>query len=363
MWLITIGVILITFYLILIRIFRVGWESIDDFQPKDNLTENIKVSVVVSCKNEEKALPCLIKSLTAQSMQNFELILVNDHSTDRTPEIMSEAVALFQNAICIHAKENGKKRAIAEGIQCASGDLIITTDADCKPERRWIETIVKFQIENPSHLIICPVKLTEKRTFFSRLQQIEFTSLVASGAGAAGAQFPIMCNAANMAFTKTAWLKSQSDMKPEEQSGDDVFLLQSIKKRGGVIRFLRSKKAFVETESAESLSAFIRQRRRWAGKSTSYTDWHLILVACLVFAVCVMQLAFLILSFFNSFYCYFFLLFFVIKYWADTMFLSKAGDFFALKQVPFYSFFLSVVYPFYIVFTAVSSLFLKPKKW
>lgn len=364
MWLITLTTILIVFYLILVRIFRTGWKGTETFHPKKTSTEaEYKVSVVISCRNEEKNLPKLLRHLENQTYRDFELVLVNDHSTDETGEIMREAEKHFPRLIYIEATGNGKKKAISEGIIAATGDLIITTDADCEPVPTWIDTIVQFQTENPSHLIICPIKLKDKKTFFSRLQLFEFTTLVASGAGAAGASYPIMCNAANMAFTKDAWLASQKDLKPEEQSGDDIFLLQSIKKKGGIIRFLRSKKAFSVTEPARNLKEFIRQRRRWAGKSTSYTDFHLIITACIVFGICLAQLMLLVGGIFNSLYLYFFLFFFIIKYWIDTKFLNDVGDFFSLPSVAFYSLCLSVVYPFYIVFTAVSATFFKPKKW
>ena len=364
MLLISLSSIFVALYIILIRIFKVGWKSIDVFQPDFFLPEEkLKVSVIVSCKNEEKSLPHLISALKNQTYPDFELILINDHSTDRTEEIMRENLHFFENAICIQAEGCGKKRAIAEGILRSSGDLIITTDADCIPALTWIEIIVTFQVAYPSHLVICPVKLSDEKAFFARLQQLEFVSLVASGAGAVGAQMPILCNAANLAFTKEAWLKSQKDLKLEEQSGDDIFLLQSIKKQNGIVRFLRSEKAFVETESTENLTAFIHQRRRWAGKSTAYTNWQLIFTACIVFGVCAFQLLLLAFSFFNVFYLYFFLFFFALKYWADERFLSDVSGFFSLKSVPFYSFCLSVVYPLYIVFTAVSALFFKPKAW
>ena len=364
MFLITLSTVFVALYVTLIRIFKLGWKSIAVFQAEElSPEEKINVSVVVSCKNEEKSLPHLISALKNQTHQDFELVLINDHSTDRTEEIMRESLSFFQSAIYLQAEGCGKKRAIAEAISRSSGDLIITTDADCIPVRTWIETIVKFQTKYPSHLIIGPVKLSDKRSLFARLQQFEFTSLVASGAGAAGAQMPIMCNAANMAFDKNAWLASKQDLKPEEQSGDDVFLLQSIKKRGGIIRFLRSEKAFVSTEPAENLRAFIHQRRRWAGKSTAYTDWHSIAVACIVFGLCSVLLLLLALAFSNALYLYFFLFFFLLKYWMDERFLNEVSDFYSLKSTAFYSFCLSLVYPFYIVFTAISALFFKPRKW
>ena len=361
---ITFSAIFTALYLILIRIFRIGWNSIAVFRPEKSFFEQKnKISVVVACKNEEKNLPNLINALKSQTYQDFELIFVNDHSTDQTEEIIRQNLAFFSNAVCIHSQGKGKKSALAEGVLCASGSLIVSTDADCKPARTWIETIAKFQAEFSADLIVCPVKLSDENGFFARLQQIEFTALTASSAGAVGAQTPIMCNGANLAFTKDAWLESRADLKPEEQSGDDIFLLQSIKKRGGTIHFLRSKRAFVETEPAKNLRTFFRQRRRWAGKSTAYTDWQAIAVACIVFGVCLAQLLLLVFSFFNVLYLYFFLLFFALKCWTDAKFLHLVSDFYSLKWVFFYSLCLSVVYPFYIVFTAVSSLFFKPKKW
>ena len=364
MALITSATILIVFYILLVRIFRTGWRNIDVFEPKGISAEGkMKISIIVSCRNEEKVLSNLIESLRSQTFQDFELVLVNDHSTDQTEEIMLRSLPFFRNAIYIQAAGEGKKRAIAEGILRSRGDVIVTTDADCKPARRWLETIVEFQAEQPSDLVICPVKLLDKGSFFSRLQQFEFTSLAASGAGAVGVYTPILCNAANLVFTKEAWLKSRKDMKLDEQSGDDIFLLQSIKKQGGTIRFLRSKEAFVETEPSENLTTFVRQRRRWAGKSTAYTDWHLIFTACLVFGICLIQLLLLAFSFFNVLYFYFFLFYFALKYWGDTKFLHEVSNFYSLQSVSFYSFCLSLVYPFYIVFTAISALFFKPKRW
>ncbi len=365
MWLTIPATILVAFYIMLIRIFRTGWKGMDYFQPRlsDMDYEEIQVSVIVTCKNEEQHLPELIKKLQAQSYQKFELVLVNDHSEDRTVAIMQQASALFSSFIYVEAKAQGKKKALAEGINACSGNLIIITDADCQPPKRWIETIIKFQTESPSDLIICPVKLKGEKKVFSILQQFEFTSLVASGAGAAGAHFPILCNAANLAFTKKAWIESIKDLKNEEQSGDDIFLLQSIKKRKGIIRFLKSTQAFTVTEPAPNLKAFFRQRRRWAGKSTAYSDPQLIFTACTVLGISLTQLALLIGGCFNILYLYLYLFFFLIKYWTDLRFLSEVSDFFSLPSVPVYSFLLSAIYPFYIALTGISALLFKPKKW
>jgi cellulose synthase/poly-beta-1,6-N-acetylglucosamine synthase-like glycosyltransferase len=363
MWLLYISIFICLLYLILVAAFTIGWKRIPLFEPNKNELIQSNVTVVVASKNEEEFLPRLLSCLSSQSYLNFELVLVNDHSADNTGLIMENAKSIFRDIQLINAIGFGKKNALKEGILNSRNDLIITTDADCSPVPNWIETIVRFSINFPTDLIICPVKLSDKGTFFSRLQALEFTSLVASGAGAAGAGMPIMCNGANLAFTKKAWLESQNDLHAEDQSGDDVFLLQSIQKRGGVVRFLKSESALVVTEPSASVSSFFKQRRRWASKAPSYTDWHIIYTAIVVLLTNVLLLLLLGLSFLNPNYFILLIFIFGLKYFSDTFFLLNVSLFFKLKEVVFLSFLLSVYYPFYIVSVGLSSIAFKSKKW
>jgi len=341
----------------------VGWTKIPDFVPSEDEFIHVDLSVVVACRNEEVHLPRLLKSLAEQSYKNFELILINDHSTDKTAELLAEVSGFLNPVTCIQASKTGKKNALCEGILHAKGDLIVTTDADCIPCTTWLETILRFQTHSPSDLIICPVKMTDSSSVFTRLQSLEFTALIASGAGASGAGMPILCNGANLAFSKVAWLKSRADLHVEEQSGDDIFLLQSIKKRGGVIRFLKSESAFVTTESSGTLTEFYNQRRRWASKTPSYTDWHTIVTACVVFSISLLPFFLLIMATFGI-PCWYILLFvFGFKYLLDTFFLASVRSFFQLRSFWTTALLLSFIYPFYVVFVGISALLFKPLKW
>ena len=363
MFVIAIALIISVLYLILISIFMIGWWRTPYFVPRANKITDSKISIIVACRNEEANLPHLLSALTQQSYQNFELILVNDHSEDNTLTLIETSKGKFPNFLVVNATDFGKKNAIKEGILKATADLIVTTDADCIPSTKWLESIVNFQHVFPIDLIICPVKLSNHQNFFSQLQSLEFTSLVASGAGAAGAGMPILCNGANLAFTKSAWLQSQGELHEDELSGDDVFLLLSIKKRGGVIRFLKSESAIVETESASSLSSFIKQRKRWASKSPSYTDWVLIYTACVVFAMSVLQLFLLISSFFEPCFWQLFSIVLVFKYLIDLVILYSVKRFFQLKRVWFYALILSVLYPFYVMIVGLSAILFKQNSW
>ena len=351
-------------YCALIIFFTKGWKRTPYFistEKKHGFIGN--VSVVVACRNEEKRLPALLAHLRQQTNQQFELIIVNDHSTDRTSAILSDEKGDFAKIKIIDAVGSGKKNALYEGISATTSDFIICTDADCMPHKQWIETITTFQSEQNCDLIICPVNLFDDGRFFTRLQIVDFIGLISSGAGAAGMGQPILCNGANLAFKKEMWLNSRKHLHIDEPSGDDVFLLESVLKQGGKARFLKSKETMVTTFATENVRQFFNQRRRWASKSPTYSNKLLIATACAVFGISLVQVCLFVCALITPFYWLPFGGLFLLKLLSDVILLCSVRAFFNLKHIVGYSFALSIIYPFYIVFTAIFALLFKPKKW
>jgi len=355
--------LLLSGYLFIIFIFIKGWNKIPYFEIKSTTEIQNRISVVICCKNEAHHLPTLVEALKAQSYKEFELVWVNDHSTDETLQIMNASVRFFEHVQIINSEANGKKHALKAGIIAASGDLIVTTDADCVPGEHWLESICNFQQQQPADLIIAPVKLFQGSNLFTRLQQLEFATLVGTGMGAAGAGMPILCNAANLAFTKQAWLESAADLHEEEVSGDDVFLLLSIKKKNGKIAVLKSREAMVVTGYKKSLTSFINQRRRWASKSSKYTDWHILSTGIIVAGVNFLLFALFVLVFFLPQLWFVFLSVFFIKLITDNFFLQFIQPCFLFKLNVLNVFVLSLAYPVYVTVVGISSLIWKRKKW
>lgn len=355
--------LLLLAYLFIIYIFIKGWNITPYFEIKSTTGKPEKISVVICCRNESRHLPALIEALKAQRCKQFELVWVNDHSTDETLQIMEASVPFFEQVQIINAKAKGKKLALKEGILASSCDLIVTTDADCIPGEFWLESISNFHLQTNADFLICPVKMTSGDSFFTRLQQLEFATLVGTGMGAAGAGMPILCNAANMAFTKQAWLDSTADLHEEEISGDDVFLLLSIKKRNGKIAVLKSREAMVVTGYKKSLKAFVNQRRRWASKSSKYTDWQILTTGAIVAGVNSLLFALFVLAFFLPQLWFVFLSVFVIKFVTDNFFLQSIQPVFLFKLKLLEAFALSMVYPIYVTTVGLSSLVWKRKSW
>ena len=361
MFIFAISVIVIC-YLMLILLYIVGWKRLET-STVDNIKPEMTVSVIVACKNEAQNIPRLLDALAAQSYASFQLILIDDNSTDNTHSIFELYRNRFSNIKLLKAHGSGKKAALKEGIMLSEAALIITTDADCSPTSKWIETIVKFQMQQNADLIICPIQFEEQKGLFSKILSLEFVSLVAAGAGAAGIGMPILCNGANLAFKREAWKKSESQRNEIEMSGDDIFLLQSIKKSAGKILFLKSKLAMVTTTAPASIGIFVKQRQRWAGKSPSYTDYMTIFTAIIVLAISLLQIGLFVLSIRETKVLILVISIFAIKYIADTFLLYTVKSFFELQRVWFYSLLLSLVYPLYISFVGITALAKQPSKW
>jgi len=344
-------------YFSLIALFIKGWRQIPTFHFRADRPTKTKISVIVACRNEAENLPTLLNSLRNQSTQSFQLILIDDHSTDSTFKIMKLSENDFKDILVLQSVNYGKKQALKLGIEHAANELILTTDADCSAPPTWLETVIQYQEHTKSDLIIGLVAIEPADTFFEKMQQLEFLSLVSSGAGAAGIGQPIMCNGANLVFQKQAWLDNYSNLHPKSNTGDDVFLLHALKKQNRNINFLKSEQAIVSTKACNSIQSFFNQRKRWASKAPLYTDFVTILVALVVFTASFMQVILFVSSFINPANLLLLAFLSIVKLAIDSFFLLQTSWFFGQKITAQTYFTLAVIYPFYIIYSAVTGIF------
>ncbi|HKL72285.1 MAG TPA: glycosyltransferase [Marinilabiliaceae bacterium] len=352
--------IVIISYFFTILWFRSHWLSYKKQKTK-TLRPKPFVSIVIAFKNEWETLPVLLSHLHNQFFpkNSFEIIIVNDHSTDGNYECLVK-----HNVKLMHSSNHGKKAALHQGITAAKGQFIITTDADCLLPPTWIETMIKGYQFSSASMIIGPVNLNQdKSTFFHGFEFMDFIALQLSGGGAAIGNRPLFCNGANLGFMKESWLKAIEVQDGSDfASGDDVFLLHAFKKLGLKTLYLKEKNAIVKTQPAGSWQQFFRQRIRWGGKSKSYNDVETLLLAFLVFLTNLMLvLAPLSLAWSSSFWMAL-VVGFLLKFTADIVLLKSGESFFNFKLSWLTFFLYSILYPFYIVYTALAGFFCK-EKW
>jgi glycosyltransferase involved in cell wall biosynthesis len=323
------------------------------------------VSVVIACRNEEKNLPGVINHILSQDYPKnlYELIIVDDNSNDMTYQIASG----FKGTGCIitvYNKGIGKKNAIRTGVEVSSGDLIITTDADCMMGKKWISTIAAFYEKHKPDLIVCPVQIEPSTGFFGAFQELEFLSLQAVTAGSILNKEGVMCNGANLSFTKDTFNRHKEYLHNEIVSGDDIFMLHSLKtdNRSNIL-WLDSDEAIVITKAAPSLFKYLMQRKRWISKVTAYSDLNTISLGIVTFVTILFQVALLVASLFNSQYLPVFLIFSLVKSIPDYLILKDRSKRYGKKGLMRWFFPTQIIYPFYVLIVAFYAVISKETGW
>jgi cellulose synthase/poly-beta-1,6-N-acetylglucosamine synthase-like glycosyltransferase len=299
----------------------------------------------------------------------LEIIVVDDNSTDNTSRIISDfiqehnfpRIVLLKNS---EDKSSGKKAALDVGINHSSGDIILTTDADCRVGKSWISAMVNA-FRDDTRMVFGPVSYFEKRGLTAKFQTLEFLGLVASGAGAALAGIPFLCNGANLAYRKDAFRQVKGfDGNEKYLSGDDVFLLHKMKKEFGrkAVIFNDDETSIVKTYPAPNMRKFFSQRVRWASKSKAYKDGLSILTAIVVFSYSLTVLQSFLAGFFNPVYFLASGGLLLIKMIADFPLMLGITRFTGQLRLLRWYLPFQVVYPVYIVVAGMGSFF-GGKKW
>jgi poly-beta-1,6-N-acetyl-D-glucosamine synthase len=246
------------------------------------------ITIIVPLRNELSVLPETVRSLRAQAYPSatHEVLFIDDHSEDDSAEVLrrlTDGIPAFR-VLQLPEGRIGKKDAIAFGVQHAMGEIIITTDADCTHPPEWIATMSAAFIPGVD-VVAGPVVYEDRENLFKRLQALEFLGLVGVGAGFFGIGYPRICNGANFAYRREAFLRVGGyDGNRDIPSGDDEFLLHDIVYRqGGGARFASSPQAVVSARPAPDFSSFMRQRIRWASKSRHGGDSRFVSFLVLLF--------------------------------------------------------------------------------
>ena len=327
-------------YLILIFSFNLGWIRIKTYRKGQVDPSSLYISLIIAAKNEETNILKLINSLSNQSLSKsaYEIILVNDHSSDNTLQVATSFSQEIPNlkVLTLPNNKRGKKQALKFGVQTSKGELIVTTDADCTHSKFWLETLASFHLKFKPKLIIAPV-LMQSSNPFEKMQALDFFSLMTSGAGASGIKKSIMCNGANLAFEKNSYLEFDDPFNDKYRSGDDIFLLLNIKRHyRDKILFLKSTEAIAFTPPAKTFKELLNQRIRWTSKSGGYKDSEIITTSLLVLLINFSLLFNLFFAIFSIEFRLVFFIQFITKSAIDFVFLSNTSHYFRLKKLLWY---------------------------
>ena len=357
-------------YTALIFFYKISWHQIPVYNngQSPDKNESLFISIIIPARNEEKNIGSCIQSIISQTFpsNNFEIIVVNDHSTDNTTNVVlsfkQENIHLINLEDFTKAQvlNSYKKKSIETAMQFAKGELIITTDADCITPGKWLETLAAFYKEKSPVFVALPVVFKNAlnsdsffKRFFKNFQSLDFMMLQGITGASVYKRFHAMCNGANLAYQKKVFYEVNGFEGIDRlASGDDMLLMHKIQKRyPEKIMFLKSKNVIVETASAETFKDFINQRIRWASKADQYTDKKITGVLLLVYFLNVWIFILGISSFFSVKAFYYFLISIAIKTTVEFIFLFPVSKFFGKQKLLWWFF---PAQPFHILYTIVA---------
>ncbi|OCX51110.1 glycosyl transferase [Mucilaginibacter sp. PPCGB 2223] len=338
----------------------IGWARLKTPPPSSAKACKTKVTVLIAARNEEEKIALTIDDILAQDYpaELFELIIADDHSTDRTSEIIGSYAGRGVRLLQLwdeKALNSYKKRAIAEAIKLSTGDFLVCTDADCRMGPQWLSSIVSYYESNDLVMVSSPVAYFDEKNLFERLQTLEFSYLIGMGAAFIGNGRASTCNGANFAYRKDTFyevggFKGIDDLA----SGDDELLLQKVaEKHPGKIGFLKKREAIVYTHAKHTLQEFLQQRRRWASKSVKYKDKKVVAVAIGIWLFNLSMLVNALLGFINTDLWKLLLLQFALKTIFEIIFLTPIDVFLKRANLVLLLVFLSPVHIIYFVYVGI----------
>ncbi|MFT4762634.1 MAG: cellulose synthase/poly-beta-1,6-N-acetylglucosamine synthase-like glycosyltransferase [Paraglaciecola sp.] len=340
--------VLMVAYVALIWRYLAIWKTIPVWQIPNAFIPKTVISILIPARNEAENIE---KCLSAIFKQNYprallEVIVIDDFSEDETPFLV-ESFSKKNGFDCLkliklseeieeHETQSFKKKSLEIAILKAKGNLIITTDADCVAAPNWLNLLVSFYEKNDLEFIAAPVNFYEEQNVLEKFQSLDFMGMMCVTAAGIHSNLQKMCNGANLAYSKKAYLEVDGFKGIDHlASGDDMLLMHKIVERfPSKIGFLKNTDATIFTTAKPDLKSFFSQRLRWATKNASYADWKVTVVLVMVFFFCCnIVFSALLIPFSGMTGFAIFLVQLLGKTLADFIFLGSMAHFFKRKEL------------------------------
>lgn len=247
------------------------------------------ISILVAARNEEKNIGRCLRGLLEQDYpaERMQLIVVNDESEDRTLQIIKKMAREHEGRVTIvsthpedsHAK--GKARAIAQGMDHATGEIVLLTDADCLPPPTWARSVVEYF--TPEVDVCGGFTSIEAHDLFSLAQKLDWLHLQTLGSCALGLGYPVGVIGNNFSFRRAAYEAVGGYRSVPFTVTEDFALFRAMAEKGYRAIFPCDFEAQMFTLPCATMKEMLRQKHRWSrgGMENTIPGYSIFLVALL----------------------------------------------------------------------------------
>ena len=340
----------IIYFIILLLHFLLGVVALRKYP--NHAPKQHSFSLVVVAHNEEKMIKALLNSIIALNYhkQDFEVILVDDNSTDSTWEIISSFSAQHSIVKAIKTDKKysdfkGKKAGLQSALDIAKNEIIVFTDADTTLPSNWLESYNKYFTENRG-LVIGYIR-GDNITHLRRYKRIISSGIFAASCGIG---YAFSCSGANLAVRRSVIEQVGGYSKIKNfPSGDDKQMLNLVRKTKYSIAYNSDIKVIERARHFTPEQAYHQNLRHYGKFSLSSPLYQmgLILIICYYLSVP-------ILSIFKP---SLFLLF-----WLSNLSFYLFSCWKHKEPFKFEDIFLAILYPYFMLYFSIIGSF-KEAKW
>ena len=321
----------------------------------DSKSPTPPLSVVICARNEAENLSKFLPDVLTQDYPSYEVVVVNDCSEDGTDDILGAMVKKYPRLkVSMIQKDPGfthtKKLAMLIGIKAAGNDLLVFTDADCRPASpNWLREVAAAAGKDKTDIVLgYGAYLTEKGLLNSYIRyETMFIAMQYYGMTMAGK--PYMGVGRNLAYRKTFFFE-KGGFGPHNHimSGDDDLFVNRTATAGNC-SLMMSHESFTYSVPAKGFEEWVKQKRRhltaaeWYRSEDKFrlflepfsrVSWYGITIAMLVMLASWPVVAFLVLA----------------RLVMRAVILRKASSVFNERQLWFISLFFDILAPFLTAF-------------
>ncbi len=245
------------------------------------------VSIIVPARNEAGTIQACVEALRAQDYRGrLEIVVVDDRSTDTTAQRVRDHVAADNRVRLLHAPDLPrfrcpKKSALAWGIEHSDGELILCTDADCRPPATWVRSMVEH-FDLHVGLVAGHARPDRGCRFRQWLLGLDNLAVGALAAGSFGMRRPLSATGRNLAYRRRLYEEVGGfGAIGHLMGGDDVYFVRLVARLTAWTMVFNARQEAVVACSAppERWKDIVQQKLRHAGKAGHYGGGALLLGA------------------------------------------------------------------------------------
>ncbi len=251
-------------------------------QPNEKKT--IPLSVIICAKNESLNLKRNLSAVLEQDHPDFEVIVVDDGSTDTTEDVLSEYRKKFPQlkttSIPLPSDPkftHGKKLAVTIGVKSAKNKWLVFTDADCRPDsNQWLKSMVPHKPN--TEIVLGYGPYSQKKGLLNKYIRFETVNIALMYLGFAKMKVPYMGVGRNLAYNKDLFMSNKGFASNYNilSGDDDLFVNETATKKNTEIQI--HPESFTYSEAEDKLSGYFKQKSRHLTTANAYKPKHVFML-------------------------------------------------------------------------------------